>query len=171
MERWLPKDLVKTYFLSRESIIYGNWKVLLRKREWGLKKKKKTRSEIKSDDLEYAKNIIKFLIPYLGSGYVIWHLKPNLQRLLYPALIPTPPMKTGNREGAWTLLGLMGVTKQFVSLASHISMAAITDKAHLGPDWRSAVQVSDVHATMPSEKHLNWSQCNDTEPSLVSNFV
>lgn len=32
----------------------------------------------------------------------------------------------------------MGVPKQFVSLASHMNMAEITDKAQLGLDWGSA---------------------------------
>lgn len=32
----------------------------------------------------------------------------------------------------------MGVTEQFLSLASHMNMAEITDKAHLGLDWESA---------------------------------
>lgn len=112
--------------------IYSNVAIKKFYSEQEIKKKKKTRSGIRFNDLAHARNIIKFLIPYLGCGYLVWDIHRALQWLYYPAPTTSPPMKIGNREGAWILSGSVAVTKQFVSLTSHIQMAEITHKTHLG---------------------------------------
>lgn len=87
-----------------------------------------------------------------------WDVNWNLQWFHYTVFPTTLPMRTGNRKGEWMPSGPMYVTEQFVSLASHMKMTAITDKSHQGA-WQEECGLDVwIHLTTPFEKHFTWSQ-------------